>query len=258
MRILFCIAVLWLTGCASSQGNWGKNAFFVPSGKQIERAAKKAITDTKTWAPVLGAVAFSIDDFDQQVSDWAVEKTPLFGSVENAQQASDDMLILAKLSYWLSAMAADTGTQNSGYNRFQGLAIGHMAVAATHATTSHLKSLTDRTRPSGSSDRSFPSGHTSNAAVFAAVADHPINHSQLSYQQKMLWQWSNHSLAWLTGWARVEGQKHYPSDVLFGYALGNFIGQFFSELFLSANSSNSLHLQYVYHDGVLLLVRFDF
>ncbi|MBD3343874.1 MAG: hypothetical protein GF401_02280 [Chitinivibrionales bacterium] len=29
-----------------------------------------------------------------------------------------------------------------------------------------------------------------------------------------------------TGWARVEAQKHYPTDVLVGAALGNFCATF--------------------------------
>jgi membrane-associated phospholipid phosphatase len=35
-----------------------------------------------------------------------------------------------------------------------------------------------------------------------------------------------------TAWARVEAGRHYPSDVLLGIALGNFMGAFFTEAFL--------------------------
>jgi membrane-associated phospholipid phosphatase len=35
-----------------------------------------------------------------------------------------------------------------------------------------------------------------------------------------------------TAWARVEAGRHYPSDVLVGIALGNFMGAFFTEAFL--------------------------
>ena len=35
-----------------------------------------------------------------------------------------------------------------------------------------------------------------------------------------------------TAWARVEAGEHYPSDVLVGVALGNFMGAFFTEAFL--------------------------
>jgi len=35
-----------------------------------------------------------------------------------------------------------------------------------------------------------------------------------------------------TGWARVEAQKHYPSDVLAGMALGNFMAAFIYDAFM--------------------------
>ncbi len=34
-------------------------------------------------------------------------------------------------------------------------------------------------------------------------------------------------------WARVEGQKHYPSDVLAGAALGHFLTAFIHDAFLN-------------------------
>ncbi len=43
------------------------------------------------------------------------------------------------------------------------------------------------------------------------------------------------ALAWGTAWARVEGGRHYPSDVLFGAALGNFVAIFVRNAFLPAN-----------------------
>ena len=40
-----------------------------------------------------------------------------------------------------------------------------------------------------------------------------------------------------TAWARVEGGVHYPSDVLFGAALGNFVAVFVHDAFLPADSN---------------------
>lgn len=39
-------------------------------------------------------------------------------------------------------------------------------------------------------------------------------------------------MAVITAWARVEGNVHYPSDVLVGAALGNFIGMFIHDAFI--------------------------
>jgi membrane-associated phospholipid phosphatase len=48
-----------------------------------------------------------------------------------------------------------------------------------------------------------------------------------------------------TGWARVEGQKHYPSDILAGACLGNFITTFIHDAFLNLpeDSTFSFYLE---------------
>jgi len=264
MRTLLPSLTLFLTlcltaGCASSGGQWGENAFRLPSAEQFKTATRNALVDKKTWVPIVGAAVFSIDDYDQQVSDWATEHNPIYGSIDNAQQASDDLQDLAKLSFWVSAMVADTGEKNPHYNRFQGITMGHAAIALTHATTSSLKSITGRTRPNGSSKHSFPSGHTSNATVHATLAFNNLNYSQLSEGQKAFWQWSNYSIAALTGWARIEAEKHYPSDVLFGFALGNFIGSVFNQLYLTPESTEQSYVQlsYARTDGIQILFGFQ-
>ena len=40
-----------------------------------------------------------------------------------------------------------------------------------------------------------------------------------------------------TAWARVEGGVHYPSDNLFGAALGNFVATFVHDAFLPAQTN---------------------
>jgi membrane-associated phospholipid phosphatase len=43
-----------------------------------------------------------------------------------------------------------------------------------------------------------------------------------------------------TAWARVEAGAHYPSDVLFGMALGNFFARFATEAFLGPDSRDAV------------------
>ena len=40
------------------------------------------------------------------------------------------------------------------------------------------------------------------------------------------------SIGYGAGWARVEAGAHYPSDVLFGAALGNFTARLLNDAFL--------------------------
>ena len=43
-----------------------------------------------------------------------------------------------------------------------------------------------------------------------------------------------------TAWARVESGDHYPSDVLVGMALGNFVGAVFAQVFLGREPDANL------------------
>ena len=43
----------------------------------------------------------------------------------------------------------------------------------------------------------------------------------------------NYLLASGVGWARVEGRRHYPSDVLAGAALGHFLTAFIHDSFMN-------------------------
>ena len=54
-------------------------------------SAAQALRDPNVWAPVAAAVALQAGDLDEQISDQLRENTPLFGSSENALDASDDL-----------------------------------------------------------------------------------------------------------------------------------------------------------------------
>jgi membrane-associated phospholipid phosphatase len=85
------------------------------------------------------------------------------------------------------------------------------AFALTGAVTSGLKGAVARQRPGSSSSRSFPAGHAS--AAFAAAT--------LLYRDAgPVVGVPAFAAAGYVGVSRVEGARHYPSDVLGGAAVG--------------------------------------
>lgn len=85
----------------------------------------------------------------------------------------------------------------------------------TSITTEGLKQVFPRTRPDGSNRKSFPSGHTSRSFAAAATI---LNRDGPALGVPAL------LVASFVGVARVEGKKHYWSDVLVGAGLGTGIG----------------------------------
>jgi membrane-associated phospholipid phosphatase len=90
------------------------------------------------------------------------------------------------------------------------------AMIVNGAYTSILKYSVQRTRPDGSNNLSFPSGHTSTAFSLAAVANHHYG-----------WKIGvpAYVLASGIGLSRIEKDKHYLSDVLAGATLGIIVGR---------------------------------
>jgi membrane-associated phospholipid phosphatase len=74
-----------------------------------------------------------------------------------------------------------------------------------------LKATVSKTRPNGSDDESFPSGHTSVAFQGAAFI-----HKRYGFKYAA----AAYLAASYVGWTRVDSDNHYTSDVLAGAAIG--------------------------------------
>jgi membrane-associated phospholipid phosphatase len=84
------------------------------------------------------------------------------------------------------------------------------------AYTMALKTLTSRTRPDGSSNQSFPSGHTSTAFAWATVAE-----AHYGWKVGV----PSYAAAAAIGLSRISTNKHHLSDVLAGATIGYVTGR---------------------------------
>jgi membrane-associated phospholipid phosphatase len=90
------------------------------------------------------------------------------------------------------------------------------ALAVTGGWTFAFKSAAHRTRPDGSDQMSFPSGHASTAFAWATVANHHYG-SRVGVPA--------YAVASLIGISRLEKNKHNVSDVLAGATIGFIVGR---------------------------------
>jgi len=128
-------------------------------------------------------------------------------------------------------------------------ALAMRAMADTQLLTSFLKFATDRARPQAngltsqsgsfwpgghsSSADSFPSGHTANAFAVA----HVIADEYPGWKVKL----AVYSLAAATGFERIQGREHFPSDVLVGGAIGYLVGGY---IFDHHSSRSKTHVSF--------------
>jgi membrane-associated phospholipid phosphatase len=222
-------------------------------------AALAAARDAWVWAPAAGALLFQVNGFDRKTSDWATEHTPIFGSVEGAERWSSDLRAASGVLMAGTLLATPSGDDSGDWfaNKARGGAVELAAVGATAIATDLLKSTTGRTRPNGHDDESFPSGHTSSAAVMGRLAKFNLESIDMSDGARRAAGIAVDATVIGTAWARVEAGAHFPSDVLAGVALGNYLARFTTDAFFDPGARESIAFVPLDGGGLLRLdVRF--
>ena len=206
--ILFFFLLFLLSGCTTTPDSpkWGEQATALPGWSVIGREARKAATDQKTWMPLAAAALLYSSGADEDISDWAVEKEPLFSG--DAEEASDDLKSASQAIYLLSVLAADSGDSAGEwlYNKGKGALVGATALTIVSATTDTLKEEVGRERPDETNSRSFISGHASYTAARINLAAKNLEYTPLDEQQREIVSIGLHTVTATTAWARVEGE----------------------------------------------------
>ena len=120
---------------------------------------------------------------------------------------------------WSTVFVASmfTAGRFSHSSRFRAMTYDMLDAAVVNfGYTELVKVAVGRERPNGQDNKSFPSGHTSNAFALAAVAERHYG-----------WKIGvpAYAVASLVGASRLEQDKHYLSDVVAGAALGYIVGR---------------------------------
>ena len=234
------VGVLLCCGCTAvtDRGYWGAGVQW-PNGQRLRDSAIASFKDPQTWVPLAGAAVIGIAGVDDDIADWAADETPLFGS--DAETTSDRLRTLNTAAWVATTLAVPS---DSITNRGKGILVDLSTLALETGTVSALKSLSDRERPDGSDDRSFPSGHTSRASVTGAMAAANLAYVDMPGWARQTMKIGLYGVAAGTGWARVEAEKHYPTDVLVGYAIGQFLARFLHGAFFNPATGGSTAIQY--------------
>ena len=193
------------SGCATTPDN----GFW----QQLVTHSKTSVKQESVWIPLAAAAVFAGTSADEEVSEWAVERNPVFGSPSNAGTWSD----------WLSGSVFATALITSAVWRDefnQPLSTDLAILGSAYAFSDGMKRVADRTRPDDKNDLSFPSLHATMAFTGAQIAARNLSKRELSYERAI--RVGLFTFASATAWGRVEAEKHYPADVLAGAAIGNF------------------------------------
>lgn len=262
-RCLMVVAALWLLLCTAGCGTlpngrgWGQDAIYPVDLKRFPRAVKKALFDPLTYVPAAGALICAIDDVDEHISDWASKHHPVFGSRRRARDASNYLRDTLTAAAFGTAIMTPSGNEAGEWAlaKAKGIGVEAFAWQGSWLVTQGLKAATDRTRPDKSDDRSFPSGHATSAFSAAALANRNLDAINMQKGWRTALKATNIALASSVAWARVEGQEHFPSDVLVGAVLGHFLTVVIHDTFigLGDNKTFSLYLEPAKDGGKVML-----
>jgi membrane-associated phospholipid phosphatase len=251
-----------ITGCGTLENGrgWGQDALYPVDGKRVSWALYNAATNWGTLIPAGSAIVSSFDSFDARVNSWTISHTPIFGSINSASRASDYLDYALQAEVLVTALATPSGQDPKEWvsSKAKGLSVEVGADLVTAGVTGGLKTTVNRERPSGG-DYSFPSGHTSNAFTNVALSNRNLEHIPMSDNLQIALDVGNWLLASATGWARIEADAHWLSDVFPGAAIGYFFGAFLHDGFMGLPEekpaqANVLPLQ----RGAMVMLSFTF
>lgn len=221
-------------GTLPSGERWGTGATLRPGKERVLQAARDALVDPWTWVPVAGAAVFAVDDWDDEISDWAREERPIFGDRKGALQGADELRNLAQGAWVASVLATPSGDGSAEWlaDKARGGGVQWVATITAKHSTSLLKPWTNKRTPNGSDNRSFPSGHVTDSFAATALVRQNLESIDVAPAVRGSLEVGVVGLAAGSAWARVEAGAHHPSDVLGSAALGNFVARFVHDAFL--------------------------
>jgi len=260
---LVVLAGLVVPGCGTLENSrgWGEDVVLRYEAKRLGRVVHDAFFDWQTIGPLMGAAVFAIDDFDERASEWATNHTPIFGSIDDAEDVSDDLRDILRIEAFATALLTPSGNEWEQWanSKAKGAGVELGAYLLTDGLTSGLKDWTNRERPNEKNDRSFPSAHASQSFSLATLSNRNLDYIDVPPGLRRGLQVTNVGIASGAAWARVEGEKHYPSDVLFGAALGHFVTRIIHDYFLDLPENNRFDFRISANDrGAMLEAAFAF
>jgi len=235
------LAAAGLAGCGTLPNGrrWGQDVTLKPGWDRLGQTAMDNLRDPLTWAPIAGAGLLQIGGLDRDISDWARERTPVYGSTSNAEDASDKWRSVS-YALWFPTLIATPGGDTFGewtWSKAKGAAVEFAARGVSRGVTTVFKDVVGRERPNEEDNLSFPSGHMTEAYGNAVLGSRNLDSVDLPGVVIWPYRIALYGSSVATGWARVEAGAHYPSDVLFAAGMTNFVCGWLHDAFMGLNAN---------------------
>ncbi len=243
----FILILIQFQSCAllNKKGTWGKNALYpLRAGKFLEAVQVNA-SSPHVWGPLVGAGVIFASNTDARISNWVHHEGSVYKNVQAADNWSDNFNNIQKYEMYamiLFTPSYDEDKSFSGYlkNKLKGGFAVNIASSSSRFSVDQVRKVVHRKRPNNMDYKSLPSGHAAEAGSRRAIIGKGVEAIDMAPAQlKVGINVLNTAMSMGTVWARVEGKRHYPTDVLAGYAFGSFVSGVVYDTLMNLDSSQS-------------------
>ena len=203
-----------------SPDNW--HSYWLQSGKAV------IMDESNQWLLGKAAIAaLGATQIDMKVKDYVQSHKILSDPISHF---GDEMG--GNWGHWIlwSSIFISSKIKKDSNKKFMSkIQYSTLAMVSNGLITVGMKEAFGRERPNGSCCDSFPSGHTSHSFTMASIANelYGKNIGLISY-----------GLATLVAVSRMNDNKHYLSDVIFGAGLGTAVGRAFAKNYQKLEETN--------------------
>lgn len=229
---LICSLSLFTScGLLNKKGKWGKDALYPIRSERILKSFRKNISSAHVWVPMAGAGIISLGDYEKKVTNWVAEESHIYPDHKTADKWSDNFNDILKFQTYASTIMTPSLNEKGEWGDYllskaRGAGVVLSSSSLSRYSHDRISEALPRERPNKSDRRSFPSSHTTKASAYNMINIKNYESIDMNDYFRIGLITFNTTMATGTAWARVEGHRHYPTDVLIGYALGSFMSGF--------------------------------
>lgn len=243
---LLLLSVLSCSSCSlfTKKGKWGRDAIWPIKGSRIKDAFIKNAKSPHVWVPLIGAGAVHWAGYDKKISKSQVQEKALYTTPKNTSYWSDQLnkILLYEMYASIlltSSMPEDESLKQWAWSKTKGGLVTNFASSSSKFSRDVLAKFFKRERPNQLDNLSFPSGHSAEAGSRNMLISKNLDHIEMHPYLRTGLNVGNTIMATGTLWARLEGERHYPSDILAGYAVGSFVAGFVWDSLMNLDENES-------------------
>lgn len=186
-------------------------------------------------------------DYDEKITAWAASEKGLFVNQENANSTSSNLIRYLRYEMYGSILFTPSMNQDGNFwdylfSKTKGTVVVYTGEQIPVLIRNEMALSVGRLRPNEASNTSFPSGHATDAGTRNIITGKNLDAIEMDPDLRTGIKTINTTMAAVTMWSRLEANKHYPSDVLAGYALAAFFGGFIYDSLMNYDPNESFAL----------------